>query len=357
METIKFRHAISTSILFTLGGVIISLGNNNYYLWQTLLISFLSSIIFILLYQGLLNKYPNKNLFEIIKLKYDNIFGNIIITLYLFILLYNAINVIYIFTDFITTTNQSDFISKELIMLINLVLLGYVLKNSLSNIMRISQSIFIIVITMIIALFFIGIQDMNYTNLFPIKFTMNNNVNIILELITRPFLEITILYNIFSKLENNKYKKYSFLINNLLSFLILILIIIETVCILGNDYTKYLNYPYYSAISCIDISKIVIKIESLSIIIFYFSCFIRLVLIMNCLILGFNTITNTKKKYYYPFLLLVHILSLVIYDNIYELNKLKYSYSVIFIIITCLIPILINIKNNNNQMKNIMHNT
>ena len=64
------------------------------------------------------------NIFEIIKNKYNNIFGNILISIYLLLLIYNSITIIYSFIDFITTINQSDFLSKELIMLINTLLIG-----------------------------------------------------------------------------------------------------------------------------------------------------------------------------------------------------------------------------------------
>ena len=65
--------------------------------------------------------------------------------------------------------NQSDFLSKEIIMLINLLLLGYVLKSSLINIARFSQCCFIIVIFMIVMLFIVGISDIDYKNLLPLK--------------------------------------------------------------------------------------------------------------------------------------------------------------------------------------------
>ena len=82
MEQIKIRHIISISVLFSIGNLIISLGNDNKHLWQTLIISYCLSVLILILYQKLLVKYPNMNLFEIIEYKYNNIFGKIIIILY-----------------------------------------------------------------------------------------------------------------------------------------------------------------------------------------------------------------------------------------------------------------------------------
>lgn len=355
MEKINIRHAISIGVLFSLGNIIISLGMNNSYTWQLLIITFSISFFVLLMYQKLLNKYPNLTLFEIIRLKYNNILGNIIIIIYLSLLTYNSVSIIYSFIDFITTINQSDFLSKEIIMLINLLLLGYVLKSSLINIARFSQCCFIIVIFMIVILFIVGISDIDYKNLLPLKVIgdKKNTIN----LIVQPFLEMTILYNIFCKLKiNQNGRKYIFLIVSLFSLFLLLIITIESIGLLGDNYYSYLNYPYYSAISCINMNKIVIKIESLSLIVFYFTSFIKLLFTVYNFVLGFNTITKTKRNYYFSYLLFIHVLSLVLFDNIYELMEVKIYYSYVFLIISIIIPVLLNVKKNNDN-KNIIHYT
>ena len=101
-------------------------------------------------------------------------------------------------------------------------------------------------------------------------------------------------------------------------------------------------------------NKIVIKIESLSLIVFYFTSFVKIIFIIYNFMLGFNIITNNKKKYYFSYLLFIHVLSLVAFDNIYELMYLKKYYSYVFLIITLLVPFLINIKKSDIVYKNIM---
>ncbi len=354
MEKISLRHAISIGVLFSLGSLIISLGMNNTYTWQMLIISFVLAILVLIMYQKLLNKYPNLNLFEIIKLKYNNIIGNIIIILYLFMLTYNSVVIIYSFIDFITTINQSDFLSKELIMLINMLLLGYVLKTTLINIARFSQCCFVTIIFMIIILFIAGMSDIEFNNLLPIV-TKNIDFNNTLNLLVQPFIELTLLYNIFCKLKiNQKSKKYVFLIVSFITLIILLIITIESIGLLGDEYYSFLNFPYYSAISCINMNKIVIKIESLCLIIFYFTSFIKLIFTIYNFVLGFNLITNTKKKYYFPYILFIHVLSFIMFDNIYELMELKKYYTFIFFVLSLFVPFLINIKKNNSENKNIM---
>ena len=243
MEKISLRHAISIGVLFSLGSLIISLGMNTSLTWQTLIICFVISVLILLIYQNLLNKYPNLTLFEIIKQKYNNLLGNTIIIIYLLLLTYSSVSIIYFFIDFITTINQADFLSKELIMLINLLLIGYVLKTTLINIARFSQCCFITVIFMIIILFIVGIDDIDYSNLLPVV-TKNNNFNNILNILVQPFLEMTLLYNVFCKLKiNQKSKKYIFIIISFITLLVLLIITIESIGMLGNKYYTFLNYP------------------------------------------------------------------------------------------------------------------
>ena len=142
-----------------------------------------------------------------------------------------------------------------------------------------------------------------------------------------------------------------------MSLVLLLVVSIESIGLLGKEYYSFLNYPYYSAMACINLNKIVIKIESMALIIFYFSSFIKLVFIVYNVILGFNNICKIKKKYYYPYLMLIHVLSLIFFDNIYEMMKLKYYYSIFLFIFVLLIPILINIRNNENDNKNITQYT
>jgi hypothetical protein len=207
---------------------------------------------------------------------------------------------------------------------------------------------------MIIILFIAGMSDIEFNNLLPIV-TKNIDFNNTLNLLVQPFIELTLLYNIFCKLKiNQKSKKYVFLIVSFITLIILLIITIESIGLLGDEYYSFLNFPYYSAISCINMNKIVIKIESLSLIIFYFTSFIKLIFTIYNFVLGFNLITNTKKKYYFPYILFIHVLSFIMFDNIYELMELKKYYTFIFFVLSLFVPFLINIKKNNSENKNIM---
>ena len=331
MSKLKNRHAISIGVLFSIGSIIINMGYNEEYLLQKLFISFLVSTLLIVFYQYLLNKNPNKNLYQIINEKLNNTFGKIIILSILILLLFCSVQIIYSFIDFITTINQLDFLSKNMIMLLNFILLGYILKNSIYDLGRFTQVIFVLTIAMIFLLFLLGIKDINYKNLLPFYSVRKNDfLNNLHVFVVQPFLEVTFLFNVFSKLESSKIKNNIFFIVNGISFLFLFLISIETVGILGDNYTSFLNFPYYVSISCINVSKIVIRIEAISLIVFYFSSFVKLLFVTNSFILGLCSITKSHAKHYYPYLLTIHILSLIMYDNLGELKQFEILFHIIY---------------------------
>jgi spore germination protein KB len=174
MVKLKARHAISIGVLFSIGSIIINMGFNEEYLIQKLFISFVVSCILIIFYQYLLNKNPNKNLYQIINEKLNKVTSKIVIFLMLALLLFCSVQIIYSFIDFITTINQLDFLSKNMIMLLNFILLGYILKNKIYNLGRFTQVIFVLTIAMIFLLFILGIKDINYKNLFPF-YTLKTN--------------------------------------------------------------------------------------------------------------------------------------------------------------------------------------
>lgn len=345
MEEIKKRHIIAIGSLFSLGTTAINIVSNMSYYWQSLLLAFLISFIIYLFYFKLLKQYPGMNMFEIIKQKYNNLLGKILIIILLLILLYQGTKVVFLFIDFITTINQLDFISKNIIMLINFILLGYVLKNSLFKICRFTQMVFISVIIMIFLLLILGLEDINYSNLLPLyPIHENEFLKSFSIILVQPFCEITILFNVICKMKNLKEKEYIFYKVGLISFLLILVITIETVGILGYDYSIILNYPYYSAIASINMNKLVIRIESLSLMIIYFSAFVKLLFIVYTLVEGMNVYSNSKKKYYYPILLLIHVLSLIIYSNEGQVKEFVYYNSIFLLIITILLPIILRKK-------------
>ena len=355
MDNIRRRHIISISVLFAIGSSVITISSNGYHCIQSLIMAFVLSLLVYFLYHRLLEKYPGMNLFEIIKYKYNNIFGKTIIIIYIIFLVLKAARIVYMFTDFISTINQLDFLSKNLIMILNMILLGYFLKSSLISLCRFSQTGFILTLLMIAILFILGIKDINYTNLLPIiPIHKNDFFYNTLVFLVQPFLEMSVLYNVICKMKFEKEKKNIFYLIAFISLIVLLFLSIETIGILGDNYAVIINYPYYSAIASINVSKIVIRIESMSLIIFYYCEIIKIIFLIYSIILGINTLANSKKKIYYPLLLLIHVLSLIVYDNISELKEMTKYYCIFALIFLFIIPLLLLIKK---DKKIINHNT
>lgn len=345
MNDIRFRHIISLGVLYALGTTLIYIGSKGYHAWQGIICSFIISIPLYFLYIKLLKDYPGKNFFEIIDIAFGKVVSKILIIIYILFLWYKSGRIIYGYTDLVITTNNNAFKYKELMLLLNLILLGYILKTGLTNIARFAQCAFVIVSFLTIFLFIVGISNMEPLNILPILPVYTNDFlyNIFVYII-QPFAELTILFNVICNVKNFKIQKRSFLIMPLISLLFLVLIIIQTISILGEDYTLILNYPYYACVSTININKLVARIETISIVIFFICSSVKLIILIYSMQLGIATLvskSSLEKSNYYGLLFMSTVLSFLLYNNVGELKNMTNYYCFFGIIIFLIYPIII----------------
>lgn len=345
MDNVRFRHVISIGILYTLGTVLISIASRGYHAWQGLLWAFVFAIPIYHLYNKLLKQFPNKNLFEIIECSFGKIISKIVIIMYIFFLWYKAGRIIFSYMDLIITTNQLAFEYKQLMLLLNLILLGYILKNGLNNIARLSQICFIIIIILISLLFIVGIGNMDLSNILPIyPIVYSDFQKNIFYFFIQPFMELTIIFNFICKIKNYSEQKKVLFVVAFVSMVIILVIIIQTICILGKDYTLILNYPYYSCIATINVNKLIARFETISIIIFYICASIKVIVLLYCMELAISTLFHKQsndQKYYYYIIFMSTVLSFILYDNITQLRKMTIYYCIIAIVMHIIIPIFI----------------
>ncbi len=342
MDNVRFRHVFSLGVLYALGTVLISIASRGYHAWQGLICAFVFAIPVYYLYIKLLKYFPNKNLFEIIELCFGKIISKIIIIMYIIFLWYKSGRIIFSYIDLIITSNQLAFDYKQLMLLLNLILLGYILKSGLNSITRLSQICFIITVVLISSLFVVGIGNMDLTNILPIyPIIYGDFQKNILYFFIQPFIELTILFNFICKIKNYSEQKKVFFSIAIVSFVIIIVIIIQTICILGKDYTLILNYPYYSCIATINVNKLIARFETISIIIFYVCASIKVIVLLYCMELAICTLfkrNSNDKKYYYFIIFMSTVLSFILYDNVSELRTMTIYYCIIAIIMHIIIP-------------------
>ncbi|MDY2902155.1 MAG: GerAB/ArcD/ProY family transporter [Bacilli bacterium] len=345
MDNVKMRHVLSLGILYSLGTSLIYIGSRGYHAWQASICAFILCIPLYFVYLKLLKKYPGKNFFEVISNAFGKLIGTVLIVLYIIFLWYKAGRIVFAYNDLVITTNKLAFRYKEFLLLLNLILMGYILKSGLNSITRFAQVSFVIVTILTIALFIVGLGNMEILNIFPI-YPINTNdffYNLLVYFV-QPFVEITVFYNVICKITEYRVQKKVFILMPFISLVFIVIIIIQTICILGEDYTLILNYPYYSCISAINVMKLVVRLETISIITFYICSSIKLAVLVYSMELGVSELFNRKsndKKYYYGLLFMSTALSFLLYNNVGELKNMTVYYCMVAFIMMVIYPFLI----------------
>lgn len=282
------RNAFSICVLYLLGTSIIYLGSHGYHSHIAMLSAFILFIPFLFLIKYLLNKYEEKNLFEMIG---EGIFGialKILIIIYCFFL---GGRDLFRYVDFITTT--SLFMGNNILLILSIMIIClFITRAGIRAFGRIGQVCFFIVAISLLFLSSLGISDFDVNNLLPLYPVyladyLKNFVNFFVE----PFFESFLLINIFCYVKEKK-----IFTGYIIGLLILLIIISTSMMLLGDTFMTKIIFPYFSSISVINGFDFLNRIEVFGIIIFYLSCVIKLGVIIISIALGISDIVKIKEK-------------------------------------------------------------
>lgn len=351
MDKIKYRNGLSIGVLFMIGSSVIKTTSYGHHSVQGLIVSFIIMLIVMFIYQNMLNKYHSLTLEEIIERKIGKVLTKILFFMYLLFIIYKASRSLFLFNSFVDAINQANTSIKTSLLFLSILLITYILKSGFKSMSKFFQFCFISAVLAIVILFMIGISEMDLTNILPIVPLYKNDFikNTIIYCV-RPFGEATFLYNIFSKIEDCKEKRTVFYRSQIISLLIMLIILIETIAILGDNFILVLSYPYFTAIACIDVLSFVARIEILSMVMFYMFTLTKVVILIYLASQTIDYLINIKDKttinnnnYYCYLVVFVTILSLIIYDNTIDLKTNIFIYCVLSFIFILIIPFVINI--------------
>ena len=129
----------------------------------------------------------------------------------------------------------------------------------------------------------------------------------------------------------------------LFSFLILLLVTIRTISVLGDVFVLQINYPLYTSVGIINFMDFLVRIESLSVIIFFFAILIKLVICLYSIKIGIEQLFNIKETNVlsFPITFLNVALSQVLYQNITEFIQFYPIYAMISVLFIHIIPIIL----------------
>lgn len=341
---IKTKHALCITLLFSMGNTIVNIGSRGHHSWQALVIAYLIMLPLMFLFQYLLNKYPGDDLFTVIKKRLPRILSILIMILYIILLFYISARVIYNYSSFVITIIATNYEYISILFILIILITWYLLKSGLKNIGKFSQVASIITISMIILISFLSLQNVFTKYLLPIIPVYTDEFfNNVLSFMIQPFGEMIVLYNVFCKIEECKSKKKIFLYSSIVSFIVLEIILLFSISILGNNYILNTNYPYFSAIAIINFLGFIARIESITIILYFFSFIIKYVICIYSISIALKRIFKIKyeKSIFLPIIILSFGLSMIQYNNISEINIIAPYYCVIQLFFSLVVPLLL----------------
>lgn len=344
---ISYKQGIAIFLMYIMGSTIITLGNLGYHSWQAMIVAFIWALPLAYLYDKILKKYPNKNLYEIIGENMNKYISKILMLILLIFSLYISGRILYNYTDFVY---NSSLIGKKrtILIILILVLLIYMLKSKLKTCGRLFYMLFMIAIVTTILLFILTFNAVNYNNLLPIiPYHLGDFGKNILIFVVQPFAESILLINVLAKVTNKPEKKNKiFLKGMFLTFLVMMFYLIRIVGVLGDHFVLYTVYPLYSYVSALEILGFLTRVESITVIVFFFAAIVKLFVTSYSVLLGIKSLfkLDDEKKMIIPSVIIIGVLSTILYQNLDELRSFTQMYCIIASVCYFIIPLFLAFK-------------
>ena len=290
-------------------------------LWLSPFINFGLFLILIGVLHSIFKNNPDKSLMEIMDIVFGKIFSKLLFLVYIaYFILRTSIYLRYFGERLVSTLysygNIIFFISALLI------LIFFVVKKSIENLARFCEIFIYIFIAAVALIVILAIPDISLKNFaFPNLGDIINNFHTI-PMVSGVFSYITFalfLGNYISR--KQEIRKQGLKISFILLFFSLAVILV-TVGVFGHNLVQKLTFPFFSEIKNISIFKTIERVESV---------FITLWLVTDFVIISFlvyitshisSYVSKSKDIKYIstPIIFLVFICSLLISNNIFELD-------------------------------------
>lgn len=306
----------------------------------SIIIASLISVLPLLLYNYISNKYEDLNIYEIINNNYISLILSIFVFFFSSFIYFNIINLI-----------SSQFLYKTpdiLISLIFIISIIYANYKGLNTILRISTILFYITFLIIITSFFSLIYESDITNLMPV---LNNGLEGVFKgsfhFITLNTLPLFLLLVIPKNYISRSFK--SNLIMNFISIFTLLIICFLVLTIYGVDLAKLFHYPEFHIFKRIALMGFIKRLENIFALQWMFDYFIFISFSIYFICQN-PIIKKVKYNFIIVPLLLVFTTNIIFKSNtqasLFYLNVLPYLSFVFFLVL----PIFLSIKKDTNPI-------
>lgn len=245
---------------------VINLPPYNQDIWIMILVSILFTFIIMSPLLYLSNKFTEHSMVGFLKIIFGKTIGKIISILYGLFFMTAVINSVTIQSELVATTILTD-ASNIVIISVMILTCLYAASRGIIVITRGAECFAPISLFIIIGMIFLGINNANWSFLFPILKT-SSFMDIILGAIRLTFYynDIFILLMIVPELENKKDINKIFIISTIVPLLVLMVTVLIVQATLGIELPRHTNFPFLFYTRSISTFEVFERIESIFVI-------------------------------------------------------------------------------------------
>jgi spore germination protein KB len=324
-EIISDKQGIILITLFILGSTLVvgTGGEAKKDMWLAVIIGMIFAVPVLMMYAKLLSMFPEKDIFDILKLAFGNFIGKAISLLFIWYALHLGALVLYNFSQFIGTVGL-DQTPRVVPMSVIMLLCAWGVKEGVEVLGRWGEILIQFLIIILFLATILSIPVLRLNNLLPV---FENGIKPVIKgafsTFAFPFTETVIFIMVFPCLKGKKSSFKTFILGLLLGGGIIVVLAARNIMILGSYIISMSYYPSFFAVARINIGHFLQRLESAVSITFLISGFVKISMCLFGASKGISKLFNFVDYRFIviPTALIILNLSFIVSSDIMESAK------------------------------------
>lgn len=291
--------------------------------WLATVIGIIIALPMIIMFARLHYIFPNKDLFDIIKICFGKFIGTGLIIIFTTYFFYWTADVLNNYGFFIWTNNLHA-TPKTILIIIFIALSIWVLNAGIEVLGRTSQLLAIFAIISLFISITLLIPKMNLNNVRPV---LSEGFKPVFKgaysVFTQPFVQTIAFTVAFTNLKNKKSSFKIYLIGVLGGGIIALIVSFTNILVIGANTATNMYYPSYVAVSRINIFDFIQRLEVIIALVFILGGFIKISILLLCTCKGVAKIFNCNN---YRFII-IPISLMIINLTYFQYDSVKHYFS------------------------------
>lgn len=301
-EVLTDKQAISLMVLSLTGSSFVVLpgmqaGRD---VWISKIMAIILILPFMYIYNKLMDKFPHKSLFDIFKIVFGKVLGNIINVLYIWYFFYLGVLELRIFGDIIQTVSIPETPIIFPVIFVS-ILCMVVAKYGIEVMGNWCETIIIVIATIIIVTVGFLVKDMDIDNLRPVLYdgwgpVLKGTILIF----SFPYGESIIFTAVFTNIIG-KHKSKVYFLGTLIQGIMGIIVYLSTILTIGDNLARQSYFPGFIAISHVNVGNFIQRVDIVVPLVFIFGGVIKTSM---CILVSSKGIANVFNFKDYNFIIM-----------------------------------------------------